>query len=168
VNIHVKAALTLVTLVSLVLIGVAWGWSAMTTSFPHSSTPPVCIRTTLHHGDHVSPPKVTVSVFNASQRVGLAERTMSQFEAQGFAPGKVGNAPHGTDVAFAQVWTNQPANPAVRLVVSRLGHGAHVVHKQHRGPGVTVIVGRMFGKLVGGMESVRVTSSATICEPPTD
>jgi hypothetical protein len=164
---HVKALLTLAVLGVLVVVGLTWGWSATTSPFPHSAKPKLCLRTTLQPGDRVSAPKVIVSVFNGSDRVGLAELTMSEFEDQGFGPGKVGNAPKGTVVLFAQVWTKNPDNPAVQLVASRLGPQAHVLAKHLGGPGVIVVVGNGFQKLVAGQSSVKVTARATICSPPT-
>ena len=167
-NAHLKALVTLGVLAVLLLVGVTWGWSAMTSPFPHSAKSQVCVPTTLQRGDRVAAPKVTVSVFNASDRVGLAERTMASFEDQGFGPGKVGNAPKGTTVNYAQIWTHDRQDPAVRLVVSRLGPKAHIQDKNPRGPGVTVMVGTRFDKLVAGKSSVRVTQPTRICSPPTD
>ena len=88
-NTHVKTLLTLTVLAVLVLLGVTWGWSSFTQPFPHKASPKACYPTKLQPGDRVSAPKVTVSVFNASQRVGLAERTMAAFENQGFGAGTV-------------------------------------------------------------------------------
>ena len=119
-------------------------------------------------GEPVAAPKVTVSVFNASDRVGLAERTMASFDDQGFGSGKVGNAPKGTSVFYAQVWTQDPKDPAVRLVLSRLGPHARAVRGPSHGPGVNVLVGEQFEKLVAGKPSVKVTQPTTICAPPTD
>jgi hypothetical protein len=165
-NIHVKTVLTLAVLAVLVLVGVAWGWSSMTTPFPHKATPKDCYSTHLQAGDRVSPPEVTVSIYNASERVGLAGRTMSAFEDQGFGPGKVGNA-KDTDVVYAQIWTDDRTNPAVQLVASRLGPRAHIIDHAPRGTGVTVLVGPKFAKLVHGRQSVKVTDPATLCSPPT-
>jgi hypothetical protein len=164
---HVKTLLTLAVLAVLVMVGVTWGWASLTTPFPHSAKQGPCLTTTLQPGDRVSAPKLVVSVFNASDRVGLAERTMSEFEDQGFGPGNVGNAPKGTVVKFAQVWSENPRDPAVRLVVSRLGRLAHVIKKTHSGPGIIVVVGTTFQKLVPGLSSVKVTEPTTICSPPT-
>jgi hypothetical protein len=166
-NIHVKTVLTLAVLAALVLVGVAWGWSSMTTPFPHKAAPKDCYTTQLQPGDRVSAPKVTVSVYNASDRVGLAGRTMSAFEDQGFASGKVGNAPKDTSVVYAQIWTEDRHNPAVRLVASRLGPRAHVIDHAPKGTGVSVMVGPKFVKLVQGRQSVKVTEPTTICSPPT-
>jgi hypothetical protein len=164
---HVKTLLTLAVLAVLVTAGVTWGWSALTSPFPHTAKQSACLTTTLQPGDRVSAPKLIVSVFNASDRVGLAERTMSEFENQGFGPGNVGNAPKGTVVQYAQVWSMDPHDPAVRLVVSRLGRLAHVIKKNHSGPGIVVVVGTRFQKLVPGRSSVKVTRPTTICSPPT-
>jgi len=166
-NIHIKTVLTLVILAMLVFIGVAWGWSAMTTPFPHSAAPKDCYPTSLQPGDRVSPPKVTVSVYNASERSGLAARTMSGFEDMGFGTGHVGNAPKGTSIRYAQIWTQNRQDPAVRLVLSRLGPGAHIIDHAPKGPGVTVLVGPKFTKLVQGKQSTKVSQAETICSPPT-
>jgi hypothetical protein len=166
-NIHVKTLLTLVILGMLVFIGVVWGWSAMTEPFPHKAAPKDCYPTALQPGDRVSAPEVTVSVYNASERSGLAARTMSGLEDMGFGVGQVGNAPKAATVRYAQIWTEDRHNPAVRLVLSRLGPRAHIIDHASRGTGVTVLVGPKFAKLVQGKQSVKVAEATTICSPPT-
>ena len=166
-NVHVKTLLTLAVLAVLVVLGVTWGWAALTTPLPHRAATKTCYPTRLQPGDRVSAPKVTVSVFNASTRVGLAERTMSAFEDQGFGAGAVGNAPKGTIVHFAQIWTSDRKNPAVQLVASRLGPHAGIVNKKHAGPGVVVMVGPQFHDLVQGRQSTKVRTATSICSPPT-
>ena len=166
-NIHVKTALTLGVLAVLVLVGVTWGWSSLSKPFPHQATPKDCYPKRVEPGDRVSAPQVTVSVYNASERVGLAGRTMSAFEDQGFGAGKVGNAPKGTAVVYAQIWTEDRHNPAVRLVASRLGPRAHVIDHAPKGTGVMVLVGPQFLELVQGRQSMKVKDAATICSPPT-
>jgi hypothetical protein len=164
---HVKTLLTLAVLAVLVLVGVTWGWSALTSPFPHSAKHRACLMTTLQPGDHISAPKLIVSVFNGSQRVGLAGSTMAEFQNQGFGAGQVGNAPKGTSVKYAQVWSTNPKDPAVRLVLSRLGPLAHVIRRHHSGPGIIVVVGERFRKLVPGLASIKVTQPTRICSPPT-
>ena len=166
-NIHVKTALTLAVLAVLLLLGVTWGWSSLTHPFPHQEATKTCYPTEVKSGDRVAPPDVTVSVFNASDRGGLAERTMSAFQDQGFGKGDVGNAPKKAVVHYAQIWTQDRKNPAVKLVKSRLGPNAAVVTKKHSGAGVVVMVGPLFQKLQSGKQSIKVTTAATICSPPT-
>jgi LytR cell envelope-related transcriptional attenuator len=166
-NLHVKTLVTLAVLAVLLLLGVLWGWSAMTSPLPQKAQTKTCYPTKVQAGDRVSAPSVTVSVLNASDRVGLAERTMTAFEDQGFGPGKVGNAPKGADVVYAQVWTNNRSDPAIQLVASRLGPRGHIITRHSPGPGVVVVVGPQFRKLVSGRASVKVASTTTVCSPPT-
>ena len=86
--------------------------------------------------------------------------------AWGFGAGKVGNAAKGTTIPFAQVWTSNPSNPAVQLVLSRLGPQATAVRKHHAGAGVVVMVGAGFEQLVDGQSSIKVTKRTSICSPP--
>src|SRR5690349_1918492 len=127
-NIHVKTMLTLAVLGVLLLLGIVWGWAAMTEPFPQKSASKPCNPTPYTRGQRISPPLVMVSVYNASERVGLAERTMTEFEDQGFGPGSVGNAPKA-NVHYAQVWSTDPRRPDVRLVASRLGKHVKVVKR---------------------------------------
>ena len=156
-NTHVKALLTLGVLAVLLILGITWGWSAMTSPFPQKAKSQSCVPTTMQPGERVAAPDVIVSVYNASDR----------FEDEGFGGGSVGNAPKGTTVFYAQVWTRDPQNPAVKLVLSRLGPKAHAFPRDPRGPGVTVMVGPQFEKLVAGKSSVKVTDPAQVCVPPT-
>ena len=164
---HLKTLLTLVVLAVLLIFGVTWGWASLTTPFPHRAPTLTCYPTEVKAGDRVAPPDVTVSVYNASQRGGLAESTLSAFQNQGFGAGDVGNAPKKAVVHYAQIWTADRHNPAVRLVKSRLGPNAAIVDRKHGGAGVIVVVGPLFAKLVPGRPSIKVTATATICSPPT-
>lgn len=166
-NLHLKTMLTLAVLTVLVLVGATWGWSALTRPFPHTSSSKPCYPTTFQAGQRIAPPRVLVNVYNASNRVGLAESTMVEFQDQGFGSGSVGNAPSGAKVPFAQIWTTDPSRPDVKLVLSRLGPGAHVVQRDGGADGVVVVVGPRYRKLVKGLPSVKVRSTTTICSPPT-
>jgi hypothetical protein len=166
-NAHLKTLLTLGVLTVLVLVSLTWGWSALTRPFPHTAAQKPCYPTTYQAGQRIAPPRVLVNVYNASDRVGLAERTMTEFEDQGFGTGSVGNAPQGSVVPFAQVWTTDPSLPDVKLVMSRLGPGAHVIQRKGGTDGVVVVVGPRYQKLVKGLPSVKVSSTTTICSPPT-
>lgn len=166
-NQHVKTLLTLAVLTVLVLVGLTWGLSAMTRPFPHTVATKPCYPTAYHAGQRISPPLVLVNVYNASDRDGLAERTMSAFDNQGFGPGSVGNAPDKAVVHFAQVWTLDPGAPDVKLVASRLGPQARVVRRDGGTDGVVVVVGPKFTKLKTGAPSIKVTGNATVCSPPT-
>ena len=160
-----RSGLTLLVLALLVVLGGLWGWSALTQPFPGKTTPPKCVPTTVQEGQKVFPGQVTVSVYNASDRDGLASTTMAEFADAGFAEGSTGNAPSKARVVRAQIWTTTPTNPDVRLVARHLGP-SRVVRRDGLGVGVTVLVGARYQGLVKGPSSVRTTKETEICSPP--
>jgi hypothetical protein len=161
-----RSTITLVFLVA-VLIGAAiWGWGAAMKPLPEAEDPPACENTPVEAGQKVYPDQVTVSVFNASPRAGLAGRTLATFVDQGFGEGDSGNAPRGTTVTHAQIWTSDPQSPAVRLVKSHLGPQSTVVEGEALGAGVVVVVGEEFEKVVRGRKSAKARQAGFICSPP--
>jgi hypothetical protein len=161
-----RSGLTLAGLSLLVVLMALWGWSAMTEPFPRQAEAPKCLDEIVQPGQRVFPGRVTVSVFNASGREGLAGRTLSEFEDAGFGPGDTGNAPPEARVTRAAIWSPTPTSPDVRLVATRLGPATRVVKREGLGVGVTVVVGDEFRALVKGPGSVRVTEEHQICSPP--
>ena len=161
-----RSGLTLAGLALLVVLMALWGWSAMTQPFPGKTEPPKCLNEIVQPGDRVFPGQVTVSVFNASGREGLAGRTLSAFANAGFGQGDTGNAPPDAEVVRAAIWSLSPSSPDVRLVATRLGPTTRVVRREGLGAGVTVVVGDAHTDLVRGPRAVRVTQEAEICSPP--
>lgn len=152
----------------LLLLAALWGWRATTEPFPAKADAPLCVATQVAAGDKVFPAQVVVSVYNASERNGLAGRTLDLFADAGFAEGDTGNAPADAEVATAAIWTDTPDNPDVRLVASRLGPDIEVVRRDGRGRGVTVLVGDGFRRLAKGESRVVVDEDARICSPPVE
>ncbi|MGI8523090.1 MAG: LytR C-terminal domain-containing protein [Nocardioides sp.] len=166
---HLRSGVTLVVLAVLLVVGGLWGWSSLSKPFPdHGSTTSTspCSKVRVAKGDRISASQLLVSVFNGGGRSGLADLTATALTDQGFGVGNVGNAPKGTKVPYAQVWSKKPDDPGVRLVVSRLGQLAHVVPQHLKAPGIVVVVGRLFDQPVPGLPSVKVTRATTICSPP--
>ncbi len=163
-----KSTVVLAGLGVLLLIAAAWGWRAATEPFPGKSEAPRCVATPVAAGDKVFPAQVLVSVYNASERNGLAGRTMDFFVEAGFGEGDTGNATKDSEVATAAIWTDTPTSPDVLLVASRLGPEVEIVRRDGRGIGVTVLVGDEFEALVKGDRRVVAEDDARICSPPVD
>lgn len=155
----------LVLALTLVIAGYL-GFQRATEPFPGRAEAPKCVDTQVEAGGKVFPEDVTVSVYNASERNGLAERTMDEFTGAGFGEGDTGNAPRAAEVPYAAIWTTEPENPDVLLVASRLGPQTEVVREDGLGVGVTVLVGDEFEHLVKGRKQVSASDEATICSPP--
>lgn len=163
-----RSALVLLGL-CLVLAGVGlWGFNAATQPFPAKTDPPKCVATPVAAGEKVFPGQVTVSVYNASGRNGLAGLTMGLFTDAGFNRGDTGNAPRDADVRHATIWTEDPNSPAVALVAGHLGRRVDVQQQEGRGVGVTVLVGDTFEKLVKGPGRVVAKEDTRICSPPVE
>ena len=163
-----RSAITLVVLVVLLVAGAAWGFNAAFAPFPGKVDSPLCVPRSVPAGTRVFPADVTVSVYNAGTREGLAGRVMQELTDAGFRQGVDANAKPGTKVAAAEIWTSDRKNPAVALVAGRLGPHTRIVKRSAVGPGVNVVVGDKFTKVVKGRRAVVAAKDATICSPPVD
>lgn len=159
-----RSAVTLAVLAGIVVVWLVWGWSATTQPFPGRAAAPTCVDVLVPEGTRVDPGDVTVSVLNGGTREGLAGRTMQQFLDQGFAEGDNANAPEGTEVADAQIWSDEPDHPAVKLLASKIP-GVEVVPSPSPAAGITVVVGDGFEELVAGKRRVKAQSDVTVCGP---
>ncbi|MFT4289014.1 LytR C-terminal domain-containing protein [Nocardioides sp.] len=163
-----KSATTLGALVVLLVLAAIWGWSSLTEPLPKLAAAPPCTETAVKAGNTVTTDEVTVSVLNAGKRAGLAGRTMDELLAQGFHEGTSANAPSGTDVGYAQIWTDDIESPAVALLKSHLQRSKVVdgVDLTELGTvGVVLVVGDRFDAVGDGAQEVQATTDTTICSP---
>jgi hypothetical protein len=166
---RLRTAITLAALAVLMVLGVTWGWAQMTKPFPGKVDVPICVDTSYHAGDELFVQDVTVSVLNASDREGLATRTLEELKTLGFATGDTGNAPKGTALtAPAEIWVDDVDNPGAKLLRARLGKVPVVQHPENTAAGITVVVGDQFGDLRQGPQSVILADDAVVCSPPVE
>lgn len=161
-----RSATTLLVLGLLLVVAAVWGWNAATEPFPELEEPPPCVDVTVSKGDRVTTEDVLVSVFNGSNRQGLAGATIAELQTRGFLPGSTGNA----DLvrrkgAGVQIWTDDRRSPAVDLV-NRQFAGATVVEQDELpGDGVVVVMGDAFTQLrKPPVSSVKVKRESTYCQ----
>ena len=156
-----RSGLTLLALATLLVAATVWGWSALTKPFPQDEPVAICEDTPVTAGSEVRRDEIVVSLFNGSERSGLASATIAQLEERGFVAGDVGDAPQQT--SSTQIWADDATNPAVQLV-KRQFRRAEVVPGTQIGPGVVVVVGEKFTTLrKKQVESVVVKADTTYC-----
>jgi LytR cell envelope-related transcriptional attenuator len=163
---RLRTALTLIVLMMIIGFGAKWGWAKATKPLPQAEVTAtgLCRTIQVSAGDKVTPEDVVVSVFNGSDRAGLAQRTRGLFVDQGFGAGEVNNAPKNTGVENAEIWAANPDDPAVVLVASRL-KDVDIVEGPVLGDGVVVLVGDKFSGLAKGKASVTAKADVEICAP---
>jgi hypothetical protein len=166
---RLRTLITLAVLTLLMVVGVSWGWTQMTKSFPGKVDAPICADTAYKAGDQLFVQDVTVSVLNASGREGLAGRTLAELHTAGFAEGQTDNAPKGTAIAGpAEIWVDDVNSPAAKLIRARLGKVPVVAHPEVNYAGVVVVVGDSYQQLRQGPESVVLSEDAVVCSPPVE
>lgn len=161
-----RTAGTLVTLGVVLAFMLVLGWRGASAPFPSlggSKTASAC--ETVQKKSRVFRSEVTVSVFNGTNRQGLADQTMANMEKRSFKPGTVGNAPVGS-VRYAEVRSRIRDDPAAQLVAEQFKPAAKVVLEQDDlGPGIDVVLGKRFRKLhVPSPKSLRVPKPETTCQ----
>jgi hypothetical protein len=165
------SAVTIAVLLVLLAVGAVVGWKTLSAPFPGSanaasthSHKPTC-DPRLTKGGLVHSTDVTVSVYNAGTRTGLAGQTQQQLVARGFIPGDVGNAPGNLGgVRFVRVLSHSRADPAARLVALQFGRHTFVQRsKASLGPGVDVIVGDRFVGLARAPRAIKARASGSGC-----
>lgn len=167
-NRRAVSAVTLVVLVGLLVVGAYVGWQKLSEPLPGKDDTeqagPAC-NDGVARGDVVRPGDVTVSVYNAGSRSGLADQTRSELVARGFIAGDVGNAPDDLEsVNFVRVLAPSRQDPASRLVALQFGRNTLIDEvEDDLGPGVEVVVGDQFLGLVEAPTKIRARSAGSGC-----
>ncbi|MDX6325670.1 MAG: hypothetical protein QOK15_2024 [Nocardioidaceae bacterium] len=164
----VLSAVTLTVLVALLVVGGVAGYRALVAPIPDSqgsAGPTHPCRHKVAKGDLVRSTDVTVSVFNAGTRTGLAGQTLDQLAARGFIKGSVGNAPNRfAAVRFVRVLAPSSHDPVARLVALQFGRHTLVQPvKRSQGRGVEVVVGDAFVGLTKAPTKLRAATAGTGC-----
>ena len=162
---RVRTLVTLSVLVALLLVASAWAWSQLTEPFPTVEEVAVCEDRTVAPGDTIRPDDLTVSVLNAGDRTGLAESVLDALLIRGFSAGDLENAPPDTKVGSVEIWTDEPKSPAVRLVATYLGEQVKIVDRAPPSPGINVVVGDGFDRVLKGRKRIVPRQAVTICSP---
>lgn len=160
------SAVTLLTLLAVLVVFALIGWSQLTAPGPwetEAADSDECIPG-LAKGDLVRTTDITVSVYNAGTRSGLASQTQEELTARGFLPGDIGNAPDDLEsVREVKVLARSKDDPAAGLVARQFAAGLVPTRHEDIGSGVEVVVGDQFDGLVKAPRRMRAKAAGSGC-----
>lgn len=120
--------------------------------------------------DRIASNIITVDVFSASQRAGLANRVSINLQRKGFLPGVVANSDIEPETSGTTIVTGQPDDARVRLVARQFGDVDYLAPQGTEDPNtVTVIVGDDTDQDLREEASVatRTSERISVCVPLT-
>lgn len=167
---QITAAVTMLVLIGLLVLGAVWGWRALFAEVPGDATAltpsPTCVSEAIAAGEKIRADQVRVSVFNGGTRSGLAGETLDALMDRGFLAGDTANAPSDVDVARVEVWSTVEKDPRAQLVARQFGKNVKVrFSDEDLGPGIDVIVGDRFDRLARAPRALAVGKAQEICVP---
>ena len=160
-------ALTLVVAAAIFVFGGVTGFRLLTSSADTADPAPTCTDKTAKKGGKLNSNFVTVNVFNASNRSGLANRVTINLQANGFLGGTISNSESAVKPDKVAILTDDFHDPRVRLVARQFKDKV-----SYRKPDVTVDSGVIVivGDNYSGLKSKAPTSittdrNITVCVP---
>jgi hypothetical protein len=160
-------ALTLLVAAAIFAFGGITGFRLLTSSADTADPAPTCTNKTVKKGERLDSNLVTVNVFNASNRSGLANRVTINLQTNGFLGGTIGNSESATRPSRVAILTDDPRDPRVRLVARQFKDKVTYRKPDITVPdGIIVIVGDNYSGL-RKTTPTRITSDReiTACVP---
>jgi hypothetical protein len=166
---HLTTAVTMAVLCGIVVLGAVVGFNTLFAPLPGAedepaaAESPTCDPNQVKDGERLRSSQVTVNVYNAGDRAGLAGAVSDSFRSRGFVTGQIGNAPSGSKVVRAQVWVAEGEEGAGRLVARQIGPRVPVITPdEDLADGIDVLVGNRFrGLAKSAPRSIVVKSDQT-------
>ena len=162
---HAMTSITLLVLLGLLLAGAYLGWRSLSAPLADGEDNEPRCREGVQRGDRLVTEDVTVSVYNAGNRAGLAGRTQEELVARGFIAGDLGNAPEGLgQVRVVRVLAASRQDPAALLVARQFGKNTFVqVSDDTLGAGVDVVVGDDYVGVVKAPSRITARAAGSGC-----
>ncbi|MEO6604422.1 MAG: LytR C-terminal domain-containing protein [Aeromicrobium sp.] len=159
--------LTLVGAAIVFIIGLFAGFQMLIAEPAKPPPPPTCEDKTVAAGGELTSNLVTVNVFNASSRSGLANRVNINLQRNGFLGGEIGNDVSAAKDAPVTILTNDKNDPRVKLVAAQFRNKvAYAVPDITVKQGVVIVIGDNFSNLKSKPpHSIVASSEVTTCVP---
>jgi len=115
----IRSAGTLLLAAVVFLGGLFFGFRLLTAKADTSDAGPTCIDRTIEKGEKLTSNLVTVNVYNASTRAGLANRVTINLQRKGFLGGEIGNSKSAVKPRKVAILTEDQTDPRVMLVAAQ-------------------------------------------------
>jgi hypothetical protein len=160
---------TIFASVVILVLGVFVGVRLLTATADTFDEASTCENRTIDKGAKLTSNLVSVNVYNASQRSGLANRVAINLQRRGFLSGTVANSTSEVKPGTAAILTDDRDDPRVKLVAEQFA-GVEFAEPDINVPeGVTVIVGDDYQDLAAGApREVESDRPVTVCVPAVD
>ncbi len=131
---------------------------------------PTCEERTIQPGQSLPSNYLTVNVYNASKKSGVANRVRINLERKGFLGGYVGNNPGALQPKNVMILTQDPSDPRIALVAAQFkGKVEYAAADFDKRNGISVLVGPEFkGVDPKTPTSVKVKVPVEVCIPTID
>jgi hypothetical protein len=116
---RITGLVTLAVAVAVFVTGSVVGFTLLTKSPEEPAQAETCTSSVVTAGSELTSNVVTVNVFNASTRSGLANRALIDLQANGFLGGQIGNSTSATKPDRVAILTDDPEDPRVKLVAEQ-------------------------------------------------
>jgi hypothetical protein len=157
--------MTIFISVVLFAAGLFVGFKLLTASADTFDEAPTCEDRTVAEGEKLTSNLVTVNVYNASQRAGLANRVGINLQRRGFLAGTVANSTSEVKPGSVAILTDDRDDPRVELVAQQFGDVEFAEPDINAPDGVTVIVGDDYKDLVEAPRDIESDRTITACVP---
>jgi hypothetical protein len=116
---YIGRPLTLLVATAVFLVGTFVGFRLLTAGTDDAVATEQCTESVVAAGTDLNSNVVTVNVFNASTRSGLANRALIDLQANGFLGGQIGNSESATQPRRVAILTDDAEDPRVKLVAEQ-------------------------------------------------
>jgi hypothetical protein len=111
--------LTMLVAGAVFVVGSLTGFTLLTAGTEDAVETDTCTSSVVAAGSELNSNVVTVNVFNASTRSGLANRVLINLQANGFLGGEIGNSTSAVKPRRVAILTDDPEDPRVKLVAAQ-------------------------------------------------
>lgn len=163
-----RSGVTIFATVIVFVLGLFVGFKLLTASADTLVEAPTCDSRTVAKGEKLTSNLVTVNVYNASQRSGLANRVSINLQRRGFLAGTIANSTSEIEPDVVAILTTDRKDPRVKLVAEQFKDVEYHEPDITAPDGVTVIVGDGYKDLVKAGTEVESDREITACVPIVD